>query len=225
MRFEKKPWKWDDRAHYGQGNRTWLVKGPFNVDDPQTTSIDPQSFAPKPGRDGWSDAVYFSDDKIDLRLYFNRAVNCVAYAYAEFTAPRTQEAELWVGSDESLDVWINGEEVYQFNGARWHKLPNDKTKVRISTGRNTLLVKAYQTSGRYDFSVNICEVESDERYSGNRIAGLRFSLPRETSSEDTLVNVRPSADEQEEEWYQESYFRLAHPNMMELEEFLPVEEY
>jgi hypothetical protein len=171
VRFEKKP---DQRARFGQSNRTWLLKGPFPIAEKRV--IDPQGKVVL-GQDGWSEAVYFGDDKIDLRTYSKEAVNCVAYACTELTAPRSQEAELWVGSGEGLTVWIDGVEVYQFTGTRQHRLPNDKPKIKLTEGRHVLLVRVEQTRGAFDFSLNICEPETDERYSGNRIVGLTFAMP------------------------------------------------
>ena len=99
------------------------------------------------------------------------------YAYAEFDAPQTQEAELWVGSDEGMKVWINGEMVYEHECRRRHRLPNKRPMVHIRAGKNSVLVRADQGRSRYDFSLNICEVEKDPRYDGNRVWGLQFNLP------------------------------------------------
>ena len=175
-RFEKKP-KWDDRAHYGQSNRTWLLKGLFDLNDGNRWRPDPKALAPKPGVDGWSEPVYFHDDRINLKAYYGRQRDCVAYAYAEFIAPRRGPAELWVGSDEGLTVWLNGDEVYRFERVRRHRLPTDEVPVEIQAGRNTLLVEVMQRRKDFDFSLNVCELETDDRYDGNRVMGLRFTVP------------------------------------------------
>lgn len=113
-RFEKTPSGWG-RGHYGQGCRTWVLKGPFarqqgkageefiDVNDPQAL----------PGQNGWSPAVYFHDDRIDLDKYYDDPFDCVVYAYAVFEAENDQTAELWLGSDEGLKGCLNflGEEL------------------------------------------------------------------------------------------------------------------
>jgi len=178
-RFRKPPleWgEWGERARYGQGNRLWLLKGPFAAKDWTQEFLDPTDLRALPGGDGWSEHLYFHDDKIDLDTYYQDPADCVVYAYAEFRAPAAQKAELWVGSDEGLVVWINGGSVYAFQGTRRHRLPNDRVDIAIRKGLNTLLVKAQQTRGKYDFSVNICEPEEDPSYDGNRVLGLRFCL-------------------------------------------------
>ena len=48
--------------------------------------------------------------------------------------------------------------------------------IDIRQGRNTLLVKTLNNYGDYTFALNICEVESDPNYYGNRVAGLKFYI-------------------------------------------------
>lgn len=176
-KFEKAE-RWT--GNYGQSNRIWTLKGPFQTTDPEEEFVDAARVRPIPGQDGWSPPVYFHHDKIDLDAYYHDPVDCAVYAYAEFIAPKAQEAELWIGSDESIQVWINGERVYAFQGARRHRLPNDEVRISVPKGRNTLLVKANQRRGKFDFSLNLCEPEPDDRYDGNRVFGLKFVLPEKT---------------------------------------------
>jgi uncharacterized protein (DUF362 family) len=181
-RFEKSPadrGREGEMGHYGQGCRTWLVKGPFERAQEKKGQEFIDVTAPQvlPGQNDWSQPVYFHDDRIDLDKYYDDPFDCVVYAYAEFDAMQAQEAELWVGSDESMKVWINGEQVYEHEGRRRHRLPNDRLPIGIQEGRNTVLVRADQTRSRYDFSLNICEPETDPRYDGNRVWRLQFTVP------------------------------------------------
>ena len=177
-RFEKTPGG-RGRGHYGQGSRTWVLKGPFERQQEKEGEEfidvnDPQALA---GQNGWSPPVYFHDDQIDLDKYYDDPFDCVVYAYAEFEAVKDQTAELWLGSDEGLKVWINGEQVYEHEGRRRHRLPNDKETIQVRKGKNTLMVRADQGRSRYDFSLNICEPEADPRYDGSRVWGLKFTVP------------------------------------------------
>jgi uncharacterized protein (DUF362 family) len=180
-RFEKPSdhGRYGDHGHYGQGCRLWLLAGPFERGQEQAgrESVDPRQPRALPGQNGWSTPVYFHDDKIDLDKYFDDPFNCVAYAYAEFHAPQDEPAEIWLGSDEGLRVWLNGEIAYDHQGARRHRLPNDRVRIALKMGWNTVLVRAEQSRGRYDFSLNMCEVMEDPRYDGNRVWGLDFTVP------------------------------------------------
>ncbi|HYH04693.1 MAG TPA: DUF362 domain-containing protein, partial [Bacillota bacterium] len=186
-KFRKNPTAQGD---FGQSNREWLVSGPFAVDKVK----DPLGFAfikdevnlnPQPGIDGWSEGIYFTEDRIDLGQYFkqtrqNGPVQMVGYAFTLFDAPRDQEAELWVGTDEALRVYLNGKVVYDNAQPKIFTkddLVNDKVKVQLKAGENRLLVKALQKEGYFHFTLNICEPDSNAEVDGNRVWGLKFRLP------------------------------------------------
>jgi uncharacterized protein (DUF362 family) len=188
-------------SQFGQSNRNWLLNGPYAIrgTNPIDTSYIPNdsTVTPSAGMNGWSQSVYFINDRINLADYYQaqgvNTANVVSYAFAYFSAPATQLAELWVGSDEDLKIYINGYIVYNYKGTRAFtpdpnnadttSLWSDIVTVKVNKGPNTILVKSLQKSGRYDFSLNICEVQSDINYRGNRIAGLKFT----TSSNGTSV--------------------------------------
>ena len=208
-RFEKWPEAWG-YGHYGMGNRIWMLKGPIAKAELDGAAPDPATVYPTPGVEDWSAPVYFHDDKIDLDQYFGDPANCAAYAYAEFDAPASQEAELWVGSDEGLRVWINGKEAYQFKGTRQHHLPNGRVPVAIRKGRNTCLVEALQTRGRYEFSLKICEPEEDSRYDGNAVMGLYYYVPQKKAvGQQEMAAVDESSGG---EWYEELRVDVTQPD-------------
>ena len=169
-------------AEFGQSNRTWLLKGPYSISgisDPiDHDFIENESLlAPQAGQDDWSEPIYFTDDRIDLGDYFDDPSNVVSYAFAYFDAPKDQEAELWIGSDDALKIYINGQVVYNFSGVRSYgknDFVSEKVKANIKAGENTLLVKSIQKYGYYQFALNICEPESNPNYDGNRIWPLKF---------------------------------------------------
>jgi len=96
---------------------------------------------------------------------------------------------LWIGSDEALKIYINGEEVYTYSGTRTFKddqFVSAKVMANVKAGENRLLVKSLQKYGRYDFCLNICEPESNPNYNGNRIWGLKFHTKSNVTSIDQL---------------------------------------
>ena len=177
---------------YGQGNRTWMLSSAF----PSVGIADPMNYeflssetglAPKAGTGGWSEAMYFINDQIMLKDYFQQVgVNCdnvVSYAFAYVVSPADQAAELWVGSDEALRVFLNGSVVYDYAGIRSFagtECYKDIVTINLQKGINRLLIKALQTVGTYNFSVNICDVEPDPSFRGNRVWGLRFATEEGT---------------------------------------------
>ena len=189
---------------YGQSNRTWLLRGPFpadGVEEPMEHPFlsDEAEAYPLPGQDGWSKAIYFFDDRIDLGAFFGTAGDepVVGYAFTCFDAPRDQEAHLWLGSDEAMRIYLNGELVNDYRGYRTFKedqLVKQKVPVAVRQGENTLLVKVYHELSRFDFALNVCEPETNLRRDGNRILGLKFRIPDSGSTAvEEVVAPRPSS--------------------------------
>jgi hypothetical protein len=167
---------------FGQSNRTWILSQPFEgISIDNEYFIDEATIEPIPGEGGWSEPVYFFDDRIDLLSYYAGQKGMVSYAFTYFHAEKAQQAELWLGTQEGIQVYLNGEQVYYFNQfATYGDMDRGSKKgfVNILEGRNTLLVKTVNNYGDYSFALNICEVESDPYYFGNRVAGLKFYLDK-----------------------------------------------
>jgi hypothetical protein len=137
------------------------------------------SVAPTAGVGVWSQPVYFTDDQILLNDYYSTlgAQSAVSYAFTYFNAPASQAAELWVGSDEALKIYLNGVVVYNYSGTRTfagNEFYKEIVSINVQQGLNKLLVKSYQSVGKFTFSLNICDVEPNVLYKGNRVLGLKF---------------------------------------------------
>jgi len=165
--------EWAEHAGFGMGPRRSVLLGPL----PPDHAFGPEELVglePLPGEQGWSSVVRFGDDRIDLVRYYDDPVNCSVYAFTHFTMSRADSVRLWVGSDEGMEVWLDGQPVYRHHGRRRHRLGDDRVPHFIEAGEHRLLVRASQTRGRFDFSLNICEPVDDPLYAGNRYPGLRF---------------------------------------------------
>jgi uncharacterized protein (DUF362 family) len=177
---------------FGQSNRTWLLTGFFltsGISAPMNYEFIPNeaAVAPVAGAGGWSQPVYFIDDQILLSDYHSTLGSqaAVSYAFSYFTAPSAQQAELWVGSDEALKIYLNGVVVYNYAGTRTfagNEFYKEIVTINVQQGINKLLVKSYQSTGKYTFSLNICEVQSNTLYKGNRILGLKFTTAGTTTA-------------------------------------------
>ncbi|MEW6756182.1 MAG: DUF362 domain-containing protein [Candidatus Latescibacterota bacterium] len=168
---------WRILAGYGMGPRYWTLLGPLpaghRMRPPEVARL-----APVPGQDGWSAVTWFGHDEIDLRGQFGLQSPGVVYAFTRFTMARSDSVRLWAGSDEGLEVWIDGVPVYGHEGARHHELGQDRLPAYVPAGEHRLLVRAVQTRGPFAFSVNICEPLDDPRYAGNRYPGVRYYVER-----------------------------------------------
>src|SRR5262249_51653634 len=56
--------------------------------------------------------------RLRLDTLFAPSNDVVAYGYVEITAERDRDAELLLGSDDTLTVWLNGKQVFVFTGNR-----------------------------------------------------------------------------------------------------------
>ncbi|HLA39918.1 MAG TPA: DUF362 domain-containing protein [Candidatus Glassbacteria bacterium] len=163
--------------YYGQSNRVWLLNGPyFGAAINQDVLPGGEAEAePVAGENGWSEALYFFDDLIDPAAVYQDTADCIYYAFSYLLADQARSAQLWVGSDGNLKVWIGDQLAYDYeSGVRVHRLPTRVVDVQIEAGYNPVLVKVKQTAGVSRFSLNICEPETDTNYAGNRLAGARF---------------------------------------------------
>jgi hypothetical protein len=179
------PFSTTNTSSYGQSNRTWLLSGYYpttGISDPMNHEFiqGEASVAPAAGVGVWSQPVYFTDDQILLNDYYTTlgTQSAVSYAFTYFNAPANQAAELWVGSDEALKIYLNGAVVYTYSGMRTfagNEFYKEIVPITVQQGLNKLLVKSYQSTGKYTFSLNICEVQPNPLYKGNRILGLKFT--------------------------------------------------
>ncbi|MBN1925728.1 MAG: DUF362 domain-containing protein [Prolixibacteraceae bacterium] len=192
MKRVKKSQSEDGR--FGQSNRTWVLSQAFSgTDISQEFFADEANIKPTPGQNGWSEPVYFFDDRIDLYSYYTGQTNIVTYAFSYFNAPKDQEAELWLGTHEAMVVYINGDEVYKFTSTASYSDDDRgeyKATINIKEGENSLLVKTLNKFGDYTFALNICEVEKNAYYFGNRVDGLKFYTAKsDTSSQSSGATI------------------------------------
>jgi len=165
---------------FGQSNRTWILSPAYHGTSIKEEPIQNEAmYEPQPSKNGWTQPIYFFDDRIDLLNFYNSQINIITYAFTYFYSPQSKEAELWVGSHEGMYVFINNQNVYSFEGTRTYDkniIEIDRVKIQINKGINKLLVKTLNNYGDYTFALNICEVETNNYYAGNRVEGLKFLI-------------------------------------------------
>ena len=186
---------WGEHSQYGMGPRRWTLLGALDRDD-RLTAEQMAQLSPVPGRDGWSPVVWFGFDKIDLDRHFDDPVDKAVYAFSHFTMATADSVRFWIGSDEGLQVWIDGQPLYEHEGRRRHLFGNDKLHGYLEAGEYRLLVRAEQSRGRFDFSFNICEPIDDVLYAGNRYPGVRYYQTDATGppAEELRVRARQAWD-------------------------------
>ena len=181
--------EWAEHANYGMGPRYWTLLGPISTADALSPS-QIVALAPVPGEGGWSEVIYFGSDRINLDKHFDDPANCAVYAFTRFTMTKSDSVRFWFGSDEGMQVWLDGVPIYSSSGRRRHTLGMDKIPGYVEAGEHRLVVRAEQGRGDFDFSINVCEPIDDPLYAGNRYPGVRYYV----EERDQVAAERVGAD-------------------------------
>jgi len=78
---------------------------------------------------------------VELGLLFGGAEYISAYALNYVYSPEARDATLYVGSDDTVRVWLNGRLVHEYPAGREAVPRQDTVRVTLKAGRNVLLVK------------------------------------------------------------------------------------
>lgn len=213
---------WRRGGEMGMANRAWIVSGPYPHTEAGLAAVDP-SKPIAPGVQGFGGPVWFQDDKCDLAQFLGKPTDCAAFAYCEFEAPAGGPARLQVGSDEGMTVWLNGVEVYRFEGWRRIERPNEMVPVEIRAGRNAVLCRLEQSSRQFQFSLNVVAAEPSP-LSGKyqRPPGLRFRAPGDESRREVLARDIEYHDSwRHQGWWREVLVDQTRPDSLALEGVVP----
>lgn len=93
----------------------------------------------------------------------------ISYAFVRIYSPKTQAVELWLGSDDAIKVWLNGENVHTVNELKEWTADEDKVQVILNSGWNRLLIKINEWYGEYGFSARFSNPD------GTEVEGLRYN--------------------------------------------------
>lgn len=93
--------------------------------------------------------------KLNLRDLCSPADGAWAVLYAEIDSPIAGPREMLIGSDDQATVWVNGEQVYEFEGDRGWSADQGKLRVNVLKGANRIWVLAGNSGGPWELSVQL----------------------------------------------------------------------
>ncbi len=146
----------------------WRVIGPFeNEGDGFDKSYPPEEKvdldAEYEGKDGAVKWANRSDDKldgfVDFRYIFEPDQWAVGYAWTKVISPEARKVQLFVGSDDEVKVWLNGEEVLSNDLPRTVEPDQDVVTVELNKGENQLLVKVCNQEMDWGFYLRFTDAE------------------------------------------------------------------
>jgi len=159
------------------GNPTipcWWVAGPFDNrgnDRIDNTPLikDVNISRPVTAKDGaevqWQKVMRTSDSLVGSEVVpdFNRMLGDLkdvsAYSVAYFDCPTARDAELQIGSDDGVIVWLNGKCVHINMVARGYDSGQDQAPLHLQAGRNTLLVETTQSWGGWKMGAHLLDTQ------------------------------------------------------------------
>ncbi|MHB9126464.1 MAG: fibronectin type III domain-containing protein, partial [Armatimonadota bacterium] len=177
--------------------REWLLLGYFGNTNTATrlatdylggeSTIEPATGKATAGKT-WT--VHTSSaDVVDLAAVYGSPIYCAGYAHIYVKSPKAQSAQLWLGSDNGIKVWVNGQNIWTNDSTRGLTPDQDKVNINLVEGWNRLLVKISQYGGNWAFIAKICDT------AGVEVPGLEYST--EPSVVDTtapaITNVAVTA--------------------------------
>lgn len=167
---------WDKAQSAGQEDaiKDWHVVGPFPGKKAGAISLNEQTAVDKAlarSKDGALDlkATYavgkqtlkWKKVAADRRGFvsFDACLGvcdwCLGYAYAEIEEIHGRETVLTCGSDDGVQIFLNGKEVHKNETARGHAANADSATVYLKPGINRILVKVDNYVAGWGFSVCI----------------------------------------------------------------------
>jgi hypothetical protein len=142
----------------------WKLAGPFKVDGKDGLSLMDVPLGPElaDAKVEWTSPTAPTKAEnvwqIDLLKKFT-GNNRVAYAKCSVSSDKAQPALLELGSDDGIKVILNGQPVFSKNQVRQFRPGQDKVKIDLKQGENTLLLKVTQNGGDWMFSARLRNAE------------------------------------------------------------------
>ncbi|RPJ00533.1 MAG: DUF2961 domain-containing protein, partial [Candidatus Aminicenantes bacterium] len=154
--------------------REWNLVGPFDAADlddlptvypPETEAAPAKSYKGKNGDTvKWRTFRAGESGYVRLDDLIRPNEQAIAYGLAYVHSPDDRDATLFVGSDDGVRVWVNGEIVHTNPVYRAAEPDLDRVPIRLRKGWNKVLIKDLQGAGGWGFYVRIADPEGVLRY-------------------------------------------------------------
>ncbi len=154
--------------------REWSLVGPFQAADmddlptvypPETEAASAKSYKGKGGAAvAWRTFRAAESGYVRLDDLIRPNEQAIVYGLAYVYSPGDRSADLLLGSDDGVRVWINGEIVHTNPVYRAARPDLDRVAVRLTKGWNKVLIKVLQGAGGWGYYLRFADPEGELRY-------------------------------------------------------------
>jgi len=124
--------------------------------------------------------VKLTGSTLDFCSQYTDTSNKLVYAYAEVQSSADQDALFFLGSDDGAKVWVNGAQAFEVfpPGGRAVSPRQDKFKVNLHKGANSILVKVANGTGGWALALEV--------YGEDQGRKIEAEIARETSAREIM---------------------------------------
>ena len=94
---------------------------------------------------------------VDLARLFGSETDVFAFGVADVQSAMARKAQLLIGSDDSIRVWLNGVQIYSFDDNRGYSAESASVEISLREGTNRLIIKCGNNGGPWQFSLGVTE--------------------------------------------------------------------
>lgn len=98
---------------------------------------------------------FVDQDRINFQSLFGKHDHAAVYAFTKIESDRDQPAELRFGSDDTLQVWLNDQNVYAVEAYRGSQPDQEIVRVALKKGINSIRVKVGQDINGWDLQYRL----------------------------------------------------------------------
>lgn len=135
---------------------------PFSLDEPINLT---ESYIGKDGKTiRWHEVETKTNGMLDFRTHIGLDTGVVGYAFTYVYSPKDLDTVLLLGSDETVNVWLNGIKIHQKSVYRRITRDADTIPCRLKAGWNEILCSVEQNSWTWGLYLRFTDADGVLKY-------------------------------------------------------------
>ena len=131
---------------------SWYYTKPMKGSNFKQTHISPDKAVDLKAKNKAGKRLWAKKDFADGSVHSIKGITSGStYLYRVITAKKSTVIETSLGSDDGIEVWLNGKKVHSKDVPRGLGPNQDKVNLKLKSGKNQLLMKIYNRTGSHGF--------------------------------------------------------------------------